>query len=60
MLTYGSATLRQADLALLGPHAWLNDAVITFFQEYLAKTRLAGYKNVVLMDPCAVAELQYS
>ena len=60
LLTYGSATLRQADLTLLEPHAWLNDAVITFYQEYLAKTRLAGSKNVVLMDPCAVAELQYS
>ncbi len=57
-MTYGSATLRQADIALLEPFAWLNDAIITFYQEYLSKTMIdKGDKTIVLMDPCAVAEL---
>ena len=42
---------------MLQPKQWLNDAVITFYQEYLGK---GLPKTVILMDPCAVAELQYS
>ncbi len=54
LLTFGSSTLRQQDINYLQPMQWLNDAIITFYQEYLSKDLP---KSVVLIDPCAVAEL---
>ena len=54
LLTYGSTTLREKDISYLQPKQWLNDAIINFYYEYLGK---GLPKTVVLMDPCAVAQL---
>jgi hypothetical protein len=37
LLTYGDVTLYESDVALLQPPAWLNDKIILFYFEYLAR-----------------------
>lgn len=37
ILTYKSATLRQADIDLLAPGQWLNDQCILFYYEHLSE-----------------------
>lgn len=53
--------MRQSDINLLKPCAWLNDGIINFYYEYLTNTVIdkENRKKFVLMDPCAVADLQY-
>lgn len=53
VLTFGDATLRESDVALLAPGRWLNDAVIAFAFEFLAASA-ASSGEVVLVSPASV------
>jgi len=37
VLTYGDTTLYESDVALLEPHQWLNDSIISFWFAYLLR-----------------------
>lgn len=50
LLTYYSATLRQADISLVTPGNWLNDQLILFYFEYLAHQHPSP--DCLLIDPC--------
>eukprot|EP00928_Gymnodinium_smaydae_P091846 TRINITY_DN75607_c0_g1_i1.p1 TRINITY_DN75607_c0_g1~~TRINITY_DN75607_c0_g1_i1.p1 ORF type:complete len:232 (+),score=51.94 TRINITY_DN75607_c0_g1_i1:50-697(+) len=56
-VSWKTARLTWEDVALLRPGQWLNDAVIGFWQEYLASRPppegIAGRDEVLLVDPCA-------
>lgn len=56
VLSYGSATLRQADIALLEPTRWLNDMLIAFYFEWLSKDL---DPRVLLVDPSAVFIMKF-
>lgn len=60
LLTYGSATLRNYDIQLVRNNEWLNDQIIIFFYEYLSNKYSLESNDIVLMDACAAAELQYT
>ncbi|XP_075234996.1 sentrin-specific protease 8-like [Lycorma delicatula] len=59
ILSYYDTILYQADVDLLsGPH-WLNDAIISFYLEYLEKEKYSG-TNILLISPAVTQCLKAS
>ena len=61
LLSYYSATLRQYDLNFLQPGQWLNDQIITFWNEYLVHSLLEpSYPRIRLLDPAATSTFLFA
>ncbi|ELR17526.1 Ulp1 protease family, Cterminal catalytic domain containing protein [Acanthamoeba castellanii str. Neff] len=61
VVTYGDTTLYESDVALLRPGEWLNDSVISFWFEYLAKERFKDHQDDLLfIDPSAMFMINFS
>jgi Ulp1 family protease len=53
ILSYFDVVLRQGDVDLLKDHSWLNDNLIAFYFEYLAREKFKDISDILLIPGAA-------